>query len=145
MNVVDLRGLFLIDTNVLVYSFDATSPQKQQIAQEVIRYALQTQRGVISTQVVQEFLNLALRKFAKTMSTADARQYLLSVLGPLCQQFPSISFYDQALSLQLETGYSWYDSLVVAAAIEAGCTSLLSEDMQHNRKVRNVTIINPFL
>lgn len=145
MNVTDLRGLFLMDTNVLVYSFDTTEPRKQQIAQEIIRYALHTQRGVISTQVVQEFLNLALRKFAKTMSTADARQYLLSVLGPLCQQFPSISFYDQALSLQLETGYSWYDSLVVASAIEAGCTSLLSEDMQHNRKVRNVTIINPFL
>lgn len=145
MNVADLRGNFFIDTNVLVYSFDKNMPHKQQNAQGIIRYALQTQRGIISTQVVQEFINLALRKFVPPLSSNDVRQYLQTVLLPLCQHFPSISFYDQTLSIQVETGYAWYDSLIVAAAIESGCTTLLSEDLQHNRKIRTVTILDPFI
>lgn len=145
MNVADLRGNFFIDTNILVYSFDKNMPQKQQSAQGIIRYALQTQRGIISTQVVQEFINLALRKFVPPLSSNDVRQYLQTVLLPLCRHFPSISFYDQTLSIQVETGYAWYDSLIVAAAIESGCTTLLSEDLQHNRKIRTVTILDPFI
>ena len=145
MNVADLRGAFFLDTNVLVYSFDSSAPQKQKIAQDFIRHALQTQRGIVSTQIVQEFLNIALRKFVPPLSSSDARQYLQTVLLPLCKHFPAISYYDQALSIQVETGYSWYDSLVVTAAIESGCTTLLSEDLQHKRKIRTVTIIDPFI
>ena len=56
MNVANLRGRFFLDTNVLVYSFDLTSPDKQRIAQGLIAESLRTQRGVISSQVVQELL-----------------------------------------------------------------------------------------
>ncbi len=64
MNVADLRGSFFLDTDVFVYSFDQSSAQKQATAQDLIREALRTQLGIISTQVVQEFLSTALRKFA---------------------------------------------------------------------------------
>jgi predicted nucleic acid-binding protein len=144
MNVGELAGPFFLDTNVLVYSFDKTAPAKQVIAKQLIRHALQTQQGLISTQVVQEFLNLAIRKFSPPLSTSEAREYLKSTLMPLCQQFPSIAFYDQALLVQMETGYSWYDSLVIAAAIEANCITLLSEDMHHDQRIRGITILNPF-
>jgi predicted nucleic acid-binding protein len=100
---------------------------------------------LISTQVVQEFLSLALRKFARPMSLSEARDYLKSVLIPLCQQFPALSFYDHALLVQEETGFSFYDALIVAATIEAGCSMLLSEDLQHGRTVQSVAILNPFL
>lgn len=144
MNAGDLSGFFFLDTNVLVYSFDKTVPAKQTIARQLIHHALQTQQGIISTQVVQEFLNLAIRKFSPPLSIPEAREYLKSTLMPLCQQFPSITFYDQTLFIQMETGYSWYDSLVVTAAIEAGCTTLLSEDMHHGQSIRGLTILNPF-
>ena len=130
---------------MLVYSFDPASPDKQRIAERLIAESLRTQRGVISSQVVQEFLNLALRKFARPMSTTDARDYLRSVLTPLCHHFPSIDFYDRALLVQVETGFSLYDALIVTAAIEAGCSALLSEDLQHGQKVQGVEILNPFL
>lgn len=144
MSVAEPAGLYFLDTNIFVYSFDATEPVKQQTARQIVQAALRTQRGVISTQVAQEFLNLALRKFAQPMTVSEAREYLKTVLLPLCRHFPSAAFYDRALLLKEETGYSWYDTLIVAAAVEAGCTTLLSEDMQSGRVVKGVTIRNPF-
>jgi predicted nucleic acid-binding protein len=144
MNVADLTGLYFIDTNVLVYSFDDTAPEKQQQARSIIAHALFSQRGVISTQVIQEFLNVALRKFPQPMSVQDARSYLHQTLMPLCQHFPNPAFYDYGLYLQLETGFSWFDALIVAAASATGCATLLSEDLQSGRVVRGVTIVNPF-
>ncbi len=145
MNVDALRGKFFLDTNVLVYSFDPNEPAKQQTARQLIKMALSSQMGVISSQVVQEFLNVSQRKFARPMSVTEARRYLNSVLLPLCQHFPSINLYDKALMLREETEYSFYDSLIVAAAIEMGCKTLLSEDLQDGRTLHNLTILNPFL
>ena len=144
MNVDKLSGFFFLDTNILVYSFDKTAPAKQLLARQLIRHSLNTQRGVISTQVVQEFLNLALRKFSLPLSIPEARDYVKSTLLPLCQHFPSLPFYDQALFVQMETGYSWYDALVITAAIEANCTVLFSEDLHHGQTIRGLTILNPF-
>lgn len=145
MSATEPPGLFFLDTNVFVYSFDSSAPAKQQTARQLVQTALRGQRGVISTQVVQEFLNLALRKFRQPMTVSDARDYLRSVLIPLCQHYPSTAFYDRALLLKEETGYSWYDTLIVTAAVEAGCASLFSEDLQSGRVVRGVTIRNPFV
>jgi predicted nucleic acid-binding protein len=144
MNVADLSGLFFLDTNIFVYTFDETAVEKRQIAQQLIRDALLTRRGIVSTQIVQEFLNVALHKFSRPMTVSDAEAYLKTVLIPLCQQYPSGSFYERALLVKAETGYSFYDTLVVTAAIEAGCSTLLSEDMQDGRVVQGLTIVNPF-
>lgn len=144
MNVIDRSGLFFLDTNILVYSFDTTSPKKQEAAQEIITAMLRSQRGVISSQVVQEFLNVAIRKFTRPMALSEAQDYLRLVLLPLCLHYPSIAFYDRALLIQAETGFSFYDSLIVTAAIELGCQTLLTEDMQNGRTVQGVAIVNPF-
>jgi len=144
MNVIDQPGLFFLDTNILIYSFDAAAPEKQKIAQEIITAMLHTQRGIISSQVVQEFLNVAIRKFIRPMASSEAREYLQLVLLPLCQHYPSIAFYNRALLVQEETGYAFYDSLILTAAIEARCQTLLTEDLQNGRVVQGVTIINPF-
>ena len=145
MNVADLTGFYFLDTNIFVYSFDETAPHKQRLAQYLIQEALRSQRGVISSQVAQEFLNVALHKFTQPMNVSDARIYFASVLNPLCQHFPSSAFYEHALHIQATTGYSLYDTLIVTAALEAGCETLLSEDMQDGRVVNNLTILNPFV
>jgi predicted nucleic acid-binding protein len=75
---------------------------------------------------------------------SESREYLQTVLRPLCQHVPSIAFYDRALVLREETGYSLFDALIVTAAIETDCRTLLSEDLQHDRLVRGVRIANPF-
>jgi predicted nucleic acid-binding protein len=139
-----MKGLFFLDTNVFVYTFDRTAPDKQRIARDWVRQSLLTQRGMTGAQVVQEFMNVALKKFETPMGVTEAREYLNGVMRPLCQHFPSMPSFDRALLIREETGYAWYDSLIVAAAIESKCSWLISEDLQHNRKIGSVTVHNPF-
>ena len=133
-----------LDTNVLVYSFEPGAPAKQQRARGLIEEALRGGTAVISTQVVQEFLNLATRKFTHAFTGDDLRAYLDAVLAPLCQVFTDAELFRLALEVRDETGYSFYDALIVAGALRAGCTRLYTEDMQDGRAIRGLVIENPF-
>lgn len=134
---------FFLDTNVIVYTFDHTAPQKQDVAQQLVEKSL-TGEGCISYQVIQEFLNLALRKFSPHMSMSQAQRYLQNVLLPLCDYYPGEKFYQHGLSIQERWRFSWYDSLIITAALETGCNLLYSEDLQHKQKIETLTILNPF-
>ena len=79
------------------------------------------------------------------MDTRDATRYLHIVLAPLLQVMPSTALYEQALALNARYRYSFYDSLIIAAALEAGCQRLLSEDMQHGQQIEQLRIVNPFI
>jgi len=134
----------LLDTNVLVYLFDRRSPKKAHQAQALIAEALDTGRGIISYQVVQEFLNVARRKFLDVLTAREAELFLHRVLWPLCDVLPDMQLYATALSIADETGWTFYDSLIVSSAARAGCSLLFSEDLQAGRVVRGVEIQNPF-
>jgi predicted nucleic acid-binding protein len=144
MNVADVSGMFFIDTNVLVYTFDRDDPEKQAAAQELLVMALRTGRGMISSQVVQEFLNVAMRQFAQPLTVSESRELLRALLIPLCRHYPTSEFYDRALLIREETGFSLYDALIVTAAIELECSTLFSEDLQVGRKIGGLRIANPF-
>lgn len=135
---------FFLDTNILVYTFDSAATPKRTKARNLLTQALETRRGVISYQVVQEFLNVATRKFAKPMTAAEAQLYLARVLMPLCEVFPGAALYSRALSISGETGFSFYDALIVSSAVNSGCGILWTEDLQHGRKIGDVEIRNPF-
>ena len=134
---------FFLDTNIFVYSFDQSAPPKARRAEQLIREALATQKGVISYQVVQEFFNVALKRFP--MPAADAGQYLIAVFRPLLAVHSSQALYAEALFLHSQSGLSWYDSLIVSAAIQARCEILFSEDLQHGQRFRSLEVRNPFL
>jgi predicted nucleic acid-binding protein len=136
---------FFLDTNIFVYSFDQSAPAKARRAAQLIREALTTQKGVISYQVVQEFFNVALKRFSKPMPAADAGQYLIAVFRPLLAVHSSQALYAEALFLHAQSGLSWYDSLVVSAAIQARCEILFSEDLQHGQRFGALQVRNPFL
>ena len=133
-----------IDTNIFVYCFDRTKPAKQVRALSLVDKALSDHSGSISYQVVQEFLNVASRKFQPPMSRAEAWRYVEIVLGPLCEIYASLPLYQEALSIRDETGYSFCDALIVAAAAAANCRFVYSEDLQDSRVVRGLEIRNPF-
>jgi predicted nucleic acid-binding protein len=135
---------FFLDTNVLVYTFDSSAPEKRRTARKLVADALEDGRGAISWQVLQEFLNVALNRFAKPLSVAEATEYLDEVLTPLCQVRPTPAVYREALAIRGETGLHFYDALVVAAAVHSGVATLYSEDLQSGRTVRGVRIENPF-
>lgn len=145
MNAAEIEGYFFLDTNILIYALDEAYPAKQQLAVQLVREAIMSGRGIISIQVVQEFLNVARRKFKQPMTVEECRGHIRNVLEPLCAYFPSISTMDRALLINEETGYSLYDALILTAAVESGCRTLYSEDLQHGRKVQGLTILNPFI
>jgi predicted nucleic acid-binding protein len=135
---------FFLDTNIFVYTFDSGSPAKRARANELVSRAADTRVGIISFQVIQEFFNLATRKFAKPMRAPEAQLYLEQVLMPLCEVFPNASLYSQAIALREQTQLSFYDSLIVSSAIAADCRILWTEDLQHGQRIRNLEIRNPF-
>lgn len=104
-----------LDTNVLVYSFDKDRPEKQRVAYDIIQTALTEGNAVISSQVAQEFLHVATRKFSEPLSADDCLLYLQTALQPLCQVFTSISLYEKKLQLIKQTNYSLYDSLIIGS------------------------------
>ena len=139
-----MNGRFFLDTNIFVYSFDRSSSGKAQRATQLIRDAVATRKGVVSYQVVQEFFNVALRRFAHPMTAAEAEQYLGTVFRPLLGVQSSPALYSEALHLTDKHRLSWYDSLIVASAVEAGCSLLYSEDLQSGRRFGDLRIENPF-
>jgi predicted nucleic acid-binding protein len=139
-----MSARFFLDTNIFVNSFDANSPKKAAQAKKLIRRAIETRSGIVSYQVVQEFFNVALRRFAKPMSGADAEQYLSTTFRPLLSVHSSIALYGEALRLGARFRLPWYDSLIVASAIEGQCDVLFSEDFQDGQQIGKVTISNPF-
>ena len=140
-----MNDKFFLDTNIFVYCFDNSQPEKKNHSLKLVAEALQTGNGMISTQVIQEFLNVATRKFVSPMRQEDAKMYLEKVLNPLCQVFPNLELYQIALDIQKESGYSFYDSLILSGAILGGCTILYSEDLTDGQKVDQLKIINPYI
>lgn len=139
-----MSAKFFLDTNVIVYSFDTSQPEKKERAQVLIGAALQTGQGMISSQVIQEFLNVATRKFATPLRMEDCETYLKMVLGPLCEVYPDQALYEASLQLEQETGYSFYDSLILAGALLGRCEILYSEDFQAGQQIHSLRIVNPF-
>jgi predicted nucleic acid-binding protein len=136
---------YFIDTNIFVYCFDEPTTKKAIRSLSMIAEALQTGNGIISWQVIQEFLNVSTRKFLVPMKPEDAKLYLQKVLHPLCQVYPDLDLYQNALDLQHKAGYSFYDSLIIAGALRGGCTTLYSEDLRSGHQLDGVKIINPFV
>jgi predicted nucleic acid-binding protein len=140
-----MNGRYFLDTNIFVYSFDERAPAKERRSTKLIRQAVATRKGMVSYQVVQEFFNVALRRFVHPMAVAEAEQYLATVFRPLLAVHSSHALYTEALRLQDKHRLSWYDSLIVAAAIEGQCGILYSDDLQHGQQFGDLQIRNPFL
>jgi predicted nucleic acid-binding protein len=140
-----MSGRFFLDTNIFVYSFDPTAANKFRRANELIAEGVQKAQGVISYQVIQEFFNVALRKFQQPMNVSEAEQYLSTVFRPFGYVPSSPRLFVQGLRLSEKYRLAWYDSLIVAAALESNCTILYTEDLQHGQRFGELRINNPFL
>jgi predicted nucleic acid-binding protein len=125
------------DTNILVYAFLDFAKREQALD-------LLASGGIISAQVLNEFTNVARRKRQREWPDIE------SAISVIRFQFPDIvpltaGTHAAALGLARNHGLAFYDALIVAAAIEAGCDILYSEDMQHGRAIGGLTIRNPFV
>lgn len=140
------EGLVFIDTNIFVYALLASEPLKKERAVQLLEQALATHCGCISYQVVQEFANVATRKFAKRFTADECQQFIDAAMQPLNRVPSSTELVHAALTLQTSTGYGFYDCLILASALRCGATTLWSEDLQHNQLIDGtLRIVNPFL
>lgn len=139
-----MNGRFFLDTNVFVYSFDPNSPKKAKIADELIAEAIATGKGLVSFQVVEEFFNVAFRRFQKPMSLVDADIYLSAIFRPILGVHSSEILFRDALQLRHRYQLSWYDALLVRSAIAGGCEVLYTEDLQDAQKFGSLKVVNPF-
>ena len=126
-----------LDTNIIVYAFSSNDPRSERA------YALMREGGIISVQVLNELVNVWRRKqrrgWAEIEDGLTVVKRLLDPAVPL-----TVEIHDAAVQITRNHGYSIYDSLIVAAALRAGCTTLYSEDFQHRQTIERLTIRDPF-
>lgn len=140
-----MSGADFIDSKVFVYLFDRRADAKREIADSVVTRALTEGNAHVSHQVVQETLHVITSKITSPVSPDDAWKFLQQFMAPMWKLSPTPDLYRHGLAIQARYGFSFYDSLIVAAAIDAGCSQLLSEDFQHGQRIEGLTVHNPFL
>jgi len=131
------------DTNVLLYAFDIQRGTALDLRADKAEEILSS-GGVVSVQVLNEFVDVASRKSKLSWEKiAD----LLQVIETLCGRAIPLTVETQTVAFDISKRYGFriYDSLILAAAMQAGCTTVYSEDMQHGQVVDGVRIVNPFL
>ena len=133
-----MPGKVFIDSNVVVYAIGQASTKAHQAA------PLFVGKPTISTQVLSETANVASRRLG--LSVADIRKLIVSLQALCAVELISLPTVHAALDIRERYGFSWYDSLIVATALEADCQLLYSEDMQHGQVIEGrLRVINPFL
>lgn len=130
-----------LDTNVLVYCFDESEPEKRSVAVALIRRLLEANETVmISTQVAVEFLN-RMRRSKSPPAQVAAQMETLDLF--LCSP-TTIDTVRSAWTLSAAHSVSWFDALIVQSSLDARCTHLYSEDVQHGRMFGGLEVVNPF-
>jgi len=129
------------DTNVLVYADDKAAPAKQRRALDLVAEHRRARTGVVSMQVLQEYFVTVTRKLRLDVAIARRKVELLAEFDVAT---PEVTDILAAIDLHRLHGFSLWDALVVRAAKQAGCGVLFSEDMQDEREIDGLQIVNPF-
>lgn len=134
-----MSGKTFLDTNIVVYLYSGDEPEKRAAALALI----EQNNTVVSTQVLSELANTLSRKFGLSF---DVVAQAVAEVRDACIVIPVMpDTITQALNLAQKYKYSYYDSLILAASLSAGCETLVTEDMQHGQVIDGVmTIRNPF-
>jgi predicted nucleic acid-binding protein len=132
-----------VDTNVLVYARDTSEPDEHARAAAWMKYLWRTQSGRTSLQVLNEYYVTVTRKLSPGLDAATARNDVRD-LGAWRPSVAERATMEMAWDLEDRYSLSWWDSLVVASAIELGCERLLTEDLQDGRDFGGLVVTNPF-
>ena len=133
-----------VDTNIFIYALDELEKAKSEVALDLIMQLHTNHNLTVSNQVVREFFNVFCKP-GRGLSEHDYTLFAEQVLEPNCKTIENYGFLSSALVLREAHGVSYYDSLILQAAMDAGCTTLYSEDFQHGRMYDTVKVINPFV
>ncbi len=133
--------MIFIDSNIVVYANDSQNPEKQRIALTVIGDSLRSGTGVISTQVLQQYANVALGKLAQRQDVVLRQLAILERLE-VVSQTPAL--VQRAVELRAIYGVSFWDASIVSAAKSRGCREMVSEDLDTGQFYGRAVVVNPF-
>jgi predicted nucleic acid-binding protein len=132
-----------VDTNILLYAEDRDAKSKHAVARDLILKLWDDRKGVISVQVLQEFYVNATRKLKKPLTNPKALEIVEEYLTWTVVENTS-RLLTSAIRLHTKAQLSFWDAMVVQAAIEAGCELLYSEDLNDGQRFGSLVIVNPF-
>jgi predicted nucleic acid-binding protein len=138
-----MSGPDFLDTNVLVYAYDASEPAKQRIAQELVRRAVAGDI-VTSTQVLAEFAVTLLHKLSPAARPADVLT-ILDALGPIMAIAPDGDIVRRAVEAHSQYGVHFYDGMILASAERGACARIMSEDFNAGQSYFGIKVENPFV
>jgi predicted nucleic acid-binding protein len=132
-----------LDTNILVYAFDVSAGRKHEVAKRIVIDLWNTKDGILSTQVLQEFFVSVTKKIPKPMDAGLAREIVSDLLkwDIIINDKNSLL---EAIDIHIRYNYSFWDSLLIQAAIRSGAALLLTEDLTDSQKIKGISIKNPF-
>ena len=130
-----------LDTNILVYAALNQDPRKHRLAALLVKDALQMNDGVLSVQVINEFTNIL---FKKTKRRADEIRKLTEIFSPLNRMDMTAVLVNDAIGIKDRYGIQYYDALIIAAAKQCGCDTILSEDFNDGQVYDGILCRNPF-
>jgi predicted nucleic acid-binding protein len=132
-----------VDTNILIYAEDRDAKEKHQVARDLVVGLWDSRDGVLSVQVLQEFFVNATRKLAKPLSSSKARAIVEEYLTWRVLENTGRMLL-AAIELQKKAQLSFWDALIVQAALDGGCERLYSEDLNAGQRFGSLVIVNPF-
>lgn len=137
-----MTGRVFVDTNVLIYALDPGDPWKRNVSSDLLRRTISNRSFTISPQSLNEAYRVLTQR-RRLMPTEKARAYIRT-LAPWAIAPLDAETTLRAFEVEDETGYSWWDSLLLAAALRAECGLFVSEDLADGREVAGLRIANPF-
>lgn len=139
-----MSGKSFVDTNVLLYAKDSSEADKQPKAEALIRELWETRSGCLSVQVLNEYYVNATQKLKPGLTHAEAWADLeaLRAWEPVAVSFDLLT---RGFHIQSRYGLSWWDCLIVAAAVDSNCKEILSEDLAAGQVYDGVMVVNPFV
>jgi predicted nucleic acid-binding protein len=133
-----------IDTNILIYAYDATAGQKHTAAANLLIDLWRSRLGLVSTQVLQEFFVNVVRKIPKPIDNRIAQEIVKDLLKWQVVVVTGDSILD-AIDLSSRYRYSFWDAMIIESAIRGNARILMTEDLQNGQEIGGVTITNPFI
>lgn len=138
-----MNALHFVDTNLLVYGYDDSHPEKKDRANQIMKRLWEARAGRLSHQVLQEFYVTVTRKLNPFLPPSIARREIQDLLEWNPRPVTA-DILKSAWRIEDRWKLSWWDSLIVASALDCGAANLLTEDMQDGLRIHSLQILNPF-
>jgi predicted nucleic acid-binding protein len=137
-----MTGRVFVDTNILIYALDPADPVKRRVSADLLKTTIGNRSLTLSPQSLNETYRVLVQR--RRLMPVDAARTYIRTLAPWAIAPLDAKTTERAFAVEDETGYSWWDCLILAAALQADCRLFVSEDLQDGREVAGMRIANPF-